>query len=343
MQPPEGPQLVVEVVRGLRSGAPFVESCHHGTVIGLGRDGDGALIVGVPDHPIFPRSAVKPLQAAAMLRAGLDGIFLSREIPGDLLAIVSSSHSGEPVHLARVLEILSVAGVSIDTLRCPADLPLGPAAAQAHLRSGGRAEPVLMNCSGKHAGMIACCVAAGWPIENYTDPDHPLQQVIRRTIEELAGEEIVATSVDGCGAPLFAFSLTGLARGLRAMVRAAPGSPEWRVINAMRAHPELIGGVGRSDTDLMRAVPGVVAKNGAEGVTVVATPEGHVVAVKIADGSGRPGIPVALAVLTRLGALPGPDAPGHLELDFAQLAVLGAPTVLGGGRPAGSLRVRLPV
>ncbi|KQC37062.1 asparaginase [Frankia sp. ACN1ag] len=342
MEPPEGPQVVAEVVRGLRSGAPFVESLHHGTVVGLGRDGAVALRVGAPERPVFPRSAAKPFQAAAMLRAGLDGVFLSRDIPSDLLAVVASSHSGEPAHLARVLEILSVAGFSADALRCPADLPLGTAAAEAHLRAGGRAEPVLMNCSGKHAGMIACCVAAGWPVANYTEPDHPLQQVIRRTVEDLAGEEIAGTAVDGCGAPLFAFSLTGLARGLRAMVQAAPGSPERRVVDAMRAHPELVGGVGRPDTDLMRAAPGVLAKNGAEGVTLVATLDGHTVAIKIADGGGRAGIPVALAALNRLGALPGMDTPGHLELDMAQLAVLGAPTVLGGGRPVGSLRVRLP-
>lgn len=333
--------MVAEVVRGLRGGEPFVESRHHGTVIGLHRDGAAGLVIGSPDLPVLPRSAVKPLQAVAMIRAGLDGVFLSREIPTDLLAIVASSHSGEAAHLARVLEILSVAGVSADALRCPADLPLSAEAAERHLRAGGRAEPVLMNCSGKHAGMIACCVAAGWPIEDYTDPDHPLQRVIRSTIEDLAGEEIAGTTVDGCGAPLFAITLTGLARALRAMALAPAGSPERRVITAMRAHPDLVAGTGRSDTDLMLAVPGLVVKNGAEGLTVAVTPEGHAVAVKISDGAGRAGVPVALAVLTRLGALPGPETPGQLGIDLARLAVIGAPTVLGGGFPVGSLRVRL--
>ncbi|SNQ46950.1 L-asparaginase [Frankia canadensis] len=325
-----GPKVVAEVVRGLRGGEPFVESVHRGTVVGLARDGSLALRIGAPEHPVLPRSAVKPLQAAAMLRAGLDGVFLSRDIPPDLLAMVASSHSGEAAHVARVLEILSVAGVPVDTLRCPADLPLSSAAAQAHLRSGGRPEPVLMNCSGKHAGMIACCVAAGWSIEDYTEPDHPLQQIIRRTIEELTGEQIAGTAVDGCGAPLFALSLTGLARGVRAMVQGAAGSAERRVVEAMRGHPELIGGAGCSDTELMRVAPGVVAKNGAEGVTVVATPDGHAVAIKIADGGERAGVPVALAALSRLGAAVGMESPGRPELDLARLAVLVAPPSTAG-------------
>ncbi|WP_248841073.1 asparaginase [Frankia sp. AgKG'84/4] len=338
---PEGPQVVAEVVRGLRGGEPFVESFHHGTVVGLARDGSVALRVGDPDQPMFPRSAVKPMQAVAMLRAGLDRVFLSRHIPTDLLAMVASSHSGAGPHLVRVLEILSVAGVSTDALQCPADLPLDAAAAQAHLRAGGSAEPILMNCSGKHAGMIACCVAAGWPIENYLAPDHPLQLAVRATIEDLTGVEIVGTTVDGCGAPLFALSLTGLARGLQAMVQAERGTARRRVVDAMRVHPELIGGPGLPDTDLMRAAPGVVAKNGAEGVTVVATADGHAVAVKIADGNGRAGIPVAIAALTRLGALPARDTPGRPETDLAQIAFLAAPVVLGGGQPVGSVRARL--
>ncbi|MCM3887119.1 asparaginase [Frankia sp. R82] len=342
MEPPVGPRVVAEIVRGLRGGEPFVESVHHGTVVGLARDGSVALRVGAPDEPMFPRSAVKPLQAVALLRAGLDGVFLSRNIPDDLLAIVASSHSAESRHLVRILEILSVAGVPVDALRCPPDLPLGVAAMQAHLRAGGGAEPILMNCSGKHAGMIACCVAAGWSIDDYTDPDHPLQQVVRETVTELIEEPIAGTTVDGCGAPLFALSLTGLARGLQAMVLAEPGSPQRRVVDAMRAHPGLIGGIASTDTDLMRAVPGLLVKNGAEGVTIAATASGHAVAVKIADGAGRAGVPVALAALGRLGALPAANTPGAPSIDLAQLAVLGAPTVLGGGRPIGSLRVRLP-
>ncbi|CAO5156439.1 L-asparaginase [Frankia sp. AiPs1] len=337
-----GPRVVAEVVRGLRSGEPFVESVHHGTVVGLARDGSVALRIGAPEEPMFPRSAVKPFQAVAMLRAGLDRVFLSRDIPADLLAVVASSHDGQSRHLVRVLEILSVAGVSTDALRCPPDLPLGAAALRAHLRSGGSAEPILMNCSGKHAGMIACCVAAGWSIDDYIDLEHPLQQIIRATVEELAAEPISGATVDGCGAPLFAISLTGLARGLQSMMLAEPGSPQRRVVDAMRAHPELVGGTGESDTELMRSVPGLLAKNGAEGVTLVATASGYTVAVKIADGAGRAGVPVALAALGRLGALPAVSAPGAPSLDLAQLAVLGAPTVLGGGRPVGSLRVRLP-
>src|SRR5207249_10532405 len=130
------------------------------------------------------------------------------------------------------------------------------------------------NCSGKHAGMLATCVVAGWPVASYLGPDHPLQQAIRGTIEQLAAEEVAAVGVDGCGAPLFALSLRGLARAFVALVLGDVGSAEHRVAGAMRSHPDVVGGPGRAVTRLMLGVPGLLAKDGAEGAFAAALPDG---------------------------------------------------------------------
>jgi L-asparaginase II len=177
--------------------------------------------------PFFPRSANKPLQAAAMLRCGLD-------LDGELLALAAASHSGEDFHVDGARKILSDAGLSEDDLRCPAAWPLDAATARQVIADGQGESRIRMNCSGKHAAMLATCVQNGWPTAGYLAPEHPLQQAIRRTVTELAGEPVAATGVDGCGAPLVALTLTGLARAFRALVLAAPGTPERRVADAMR-------------------------------------------------------------------------------------------------------------
>jgi L-asparaginase II len=160
---------------------------------------------------------------------------------------------------------------------------------------------IRMNCSGKHAAMLATCVSNGWPVQTYLAPDHPLQQAIRRTVEELAGEQVAATGVDGCGAPLFALTMTGLARAFRALVLAAPGTPERRVADAMRAHPEWSSGTSRDERRLMDAVPGLLVKAGAEGVNAFALADGRCGAIKIDDGSARARTPVTVAALRLLG------------------------------------------
>jgi L-asparaginase II len=179
-----------------------------------------------------------------------------------------------------------------------------------------------MNCSGKHAGMLATCVANGCPLDTYLDPKHPLQVAIADAVAELAGEPIAATGVDGCGAPVFAFSLTALARAFQRLVDAAPGTPERRVADEMRAHPELVAGTGADDTVLMDGVRGLIAKGGAEGVAAVAVPGMGAVALKIEDGAMRPRTPVLLSALRRLGVA----APMMIEL------------VMGGGEPVGEVR-----
>src|SRR6202044_1284807 len=184
----------------------------------IGADGAPQLTTGQGDAPIFPRSANKPMQAAGMLRCGLD-------LEGKLLALAAASHSGEDFHVAGVREILAGAGLTEDDLQCPRALPREEVFQQEYLREGGEPDRVHMNCSGKHAAMLATCVAAGWPTASYRDPAHPLQAEIRRTIDRLSGEPAAAVGVDGCGAPVFAISVAGLARAFRAMVMSEHGSP----------------------------------------------------------------------------------------------------------------------
>jgi L-asparaginase II len=181
-----------------------------------------------------------------------------------------------------------------------------------------------MNCSGKHAAMLATCIANDWPTETYMDPEHPLQQHIMATIEELAREPVAATGVDGCGAPAFALTLGGLARAFRALVLAEPGTPERQVADAMRKFPEWTSGTTRDENRLMADIPGLLLKGGAEGVDAFALPDGSAAALKIEDGAARARTPVTVAILAMLGAQPP--------------AELATKLITGGGNPVGVLR-----
>jgi len=275
---------------------------------------------------MFPRSSNKPMQALAMVNSGLD-------LEGELLALAAASHAGEDFHVTGAQKILAGAGLTEDALHCPPDLPGDEDAKNAVLLAGGEKRRLYMNCSGKHSAMLATCVAAGWDTATYTDPSHPLQLEIRRTIERLTGEHVtVPPSVDACSAPLFAISLTGLARAFGAMVLAEPGSPERKVADAMRANPKWTSGSTRPDRKLVEAVPGLLLKSGAEGVQAFALADGRAAAFKIDDGDGsrRARIPVTVAVLRALGV--DVDVPDELA----------SPPVYGGGRVVGEVRVSLP-
>jgi L-asparaginase II len=303
--------ILAEVVR-----SGFVESVHHGSVVVLDASGSALASAGIVDVPIFPRSSNKPLQAVGMLRAGL------RPRDEADLALISGSHYGEPFHVQRVREMLSAAGLAEDALRCPPSLPISESERDAVLRTGGGPSRILMNCSGKHAGMLATCAGNGWPLESYREAKHPLQVATADVVADLTGEPIAATGVDGCGAPVFAFSLTALARSFQRLVDAAPGTEERRVADQMRAYPKLVAGTGADDTVLMAGVPGLLAKGGAEGVHAVAMPGVGAIAFKIEDGAMRARMPVLRSALRRLG----------IESPVAE-----AP-VLGGGVPVGEVR-----
>jgi L-asparaginase II len=316
--------VLAEVVR-----SDFVESRHRGSVVLLDAAGQVALRAGDVDRQMFPRSANKPMQATGMLQCGLD-------LDGKLLALAASSHSGEPFHVAGVGEILARVGLTSDALQCPRALPLDEQTQHDFLRSGGVPDRVHMNCSGKHAAMLATCVQAGWPIETYRDPAHPLQAAIRETLADLSAEQIEASGVDGCGAPLFALSLAGVARAVRAMVLASPATAPRMVADAMRAHPDWTSGSRRPERGLMAAVPGLLVKAGAEGVEAFALADGRAGAYKIEDGAGRARGPVTVALLRALGVA------GEPGTDNVALTTIASVPVLGGDQPVGRIRATLP-
>ena len=314
--------MIAEVIR-----SGFVESRHRGSAVLLGADGHGVLFsMGEIAVPMFPRSSNKPMQAAAMRACGL-------ALEGELLALASASHSGEDFHITGVRKILAGAGLSEDALQCPPALPLDEAALWRFLREGGRPDRVHMNCSGKHAAMLATCVAAGWPTQTYRDPDHPLQREIKTALGRLAGEAPAATGTDGCGAPLFALSLTGLARAFGSLVLAAPGSAERAVADAVRAHPAWTSGTNRSERALHEAVPGLLIKSGAEGVQAFALADGRAGAVKIEDGTPRAIPAITVALLRILGADAGEGVDRDALDQIAEVPVLGGGQVVGGIRP----------
>ena len=305
---------VAHLIRG-----GVVEGIHYGSVVVLGTDGKVDFQLGDIEAAFYPRSALKPVQAVAMVRAGLP-------LDGELLSLTAASHSGEERHLAGTRRILELAGLTEDHLRNVPDMPYDPVVRDAWVRERRLPYRLAPNCSGKHAAMLYTCVLNDWPLEGYLDPAHPLQQAIAEIVEDLTGQRIARVTVDGCGAPLFSVSLHGLARAAARVTTAAPGTPEARVADAMRSHAEMASGSGRDVAALMRAVPGLLAKDGFEGVEVAALPDGRAVAVKIADGANRARIPVAAAALARAG------------VDPAALAEFRGEALLGGGQPVGCVR-----
>ena len=297
-----------------RSGA--IECEHHGHVAVVGPTGDLQYSAGDPQLITYPRSANKLFQAAAMRSCGL-------RLPTHLLAFAASSHSGEERHQQATREILAMAGRSADDLQNTPDLPYGIDVAERYLRAGGERTRLAQNCSGKHAAMLLTCVINSWPLDRYLEPNHPLQSAIATMIATETGEPIDHVGVDGCGAPAHACSLSGLAR---AYGRSRVGAPTADVADAMLAFPEMVGGETRDVTQLMRALPGVLVKDGADGIMAAALPDGTGIAVKIADGAPRPRVAVLLRVLEMLGLDVG-SARDHVPLP-----------VLGWGRPVGEIR-----
>ena len=297
----------------------LVESVHLGHLAARDAAGEPALRLGDPDAVIFPRSALKPVQAVAMVRAGLD-------LDAELLALAAASHSGEEAHLDGVRRILAHAGLDETALDNTPDVPLGESGAAAFRAAGRPPSPIAQNCSGKHAAMLATCVAQGWPTGGYRDPEHPLQDHVLATVTDLTGNEPAHVAVDGCGAPLFSTTTAGLARAFARIATAEPGTAEGRVAAAIREHPWWLGGTGRPVTRFVERVQGLIAKDGAEGVFAAALPDGRALAVKVLDGSARPLPPVVAAVLDALGA--------PVDGDVGRVDVLGHGVPVGRVEPA---------
>lgn len=300
-----------------------MESVHRALAVEVGPDGAVTRAYGAVDAPHFPRSSNKPMQALGMVRSGLD-------LPPDLLALTCASHSGEEFHLEGVRRILAGAGRTEADLQNTPDLPHDETARQEWLRAGGSATSIAQNCSGKHAGMLATCVAQGWDTATYRDPKHPLQQAISATLSDITGERIEAVAVDGCGAPVMAISVAGLARAFGRIASAADGTPEGAVRDAIRMHPEMLGGTRRDVTALIRGVDGLIAKDGAEAVYAVGLADGRGFAVKVADGGQRARTPVMAALLRAAG------------VEDEVLQQLEDVPVLGHGEPVGRVVAQLP-
>jgi L-asparaginase II len=272
-----------------RSGV--VESVHTGHLVILNSDGSVHLSKGDPTQLTYPRSTIKSIQTSAMIRSGL-------KLEPRLLALVSASHSGAEIHQKGALEILASVGLGEKDLQNAKDKPLG----ETERRAWGSQEPtrLAMNCSGKHAGMLATCVAAGWSTADYLNPAHPLQVAIKKELENLAGEEVSLTSADGCGAPLFLISLMGLARAMR-VITISTDPIHQSVVQACRDFPEMVAGEKRLTTRLMREVPGLFMKEGAEGVEVATLADGRTIVFKVSDGSLRPFETLMVAALAEFG------------------------------------------
>lgn len=299
--------LTVEVIR-----SGLVESVHRVDVAVCDAGGQLRRWAGDPAVVAFLRSSAKPVQAAVCLEAGWQ--------PAEEyhLALACGSHSGEALHVDATRSILAAAGLGEDALRCPPSRPFVHAAVDP--------APVYHNCSGKHAAMAATCRARGWPVDDYPQPGHPLQALIAERVAGLAGIEPRVRGVDGCGVPTFAYSLIEAAALFARLPGAAP-----RPVAAMRAHPFFVAGTDRLCTVLMESLPGVVLKIGAEGIACAALPDAGIgIALKARDGMQRGRDVAATAVLEMLGVLEEP-IPQALA-PFARAAVL------GGGRPAGSVR-----
>ena len=293
----------------VRSG--LVESTHSGHLMLITADGSDLLALGDVEAEIYPRSAIKSLQAAAMVRAGLN-------LNDEQLALVCASHGGTNHHQKVALEILQSVGLSESELQNTPDAPLDR---EARIKWGDKpATSLAANCSGKHSGMLATCVVNGWDIKTYRDADHPLQLAIAREMAELIGKSIDRVSIDGCGAPLFSMSTRSLAVAARKM-RIDSDPIFARVISACLKHPEMILAEGAFDTRMMKAVPGLFVKGGAESVMLASLADGSAIAWKISDGSNRANGPLMRAALAKFGI--------NIEGE--------AIDVLGGGKVVGSL------
>ncbi|WP_462419042.1 asparaginase [Kytococcus sp. Marseille-QA3725] len=306
--------VVAHVVRG-----GLVESVHHGLAVVTSATGEVEIAVGDVGAAMFPRSSNKPMQAVGMLRSGA-------RLEGRHLALACASHSGEGFHRRAVLEMLEAAGLDESFLQNTPSLPLDEDARAEYTTAGHGPSSLAQNCSGKHAGMLAACTAAGWDTQTYLDPQHPLQRTIREAVEELSGDAVEHVAVDGCGAPVMSISLAGLARSF-GRVAAAQEGPEGAVAGAMRENPQYVGGTRREVTRLMRSVPGSVAKDGAEAVLAMGLPDGRGLAVKTTDGAERVNHAVVVELLRRVGITSEP------------LDRLGTVPILGHGREVGSVLV----
>lgn len=327
-----GNPVLVEVTRGT-----VVESRHRGSIAVVDGRGRIAHQVGDVAAAVYPRSAIKPLQALILVESGAADRF---GLGDKELALACASHRGETVHTEAVAAWLDRVGLSPSDLECGAHLPYDPRTMEALLRANGQASTLHNNCSGKHSGFLTATLHLGLPIKGYIQPEHPLQQKLYRLIEEMGGESLAATGrgTDGCGIPVFGVPLRALARAFARLDDHADLSPEraraaTRILAAMAAQPVMVSGHGNFVTRVMEvAGDSIRIKSGAEGVyCAVLVGRGLGVAVKIDDGAGRAAEVAMAAALRRLGAFT-PDQERVLA-DFLEVPIRNV-----AGRHVGTIR-----
>jgi L-asparaginase II len=292
----------VEVWRGGR-----VESRHRVAVCVVDAAGTLRAALGDVDRPIYPRSAIKPFQAVPLVETGAADRLGFSEAE---LALACASHSGRPEHTERVAALLQRLGLSEADLGCGPHEPIDREAACALCRAGTPPGRLHNNCSGKHAGMLALARDLGAPTAGYLEPRHAVQRHVLASVGAFCGVDAQdRPGIDGCSAPAPAMPLHALARGAARLADPDALGPArrdavLRILRAMRAHPELVAGPCRADHDVMRAVPEVITKTGAEGVFLLAVPQKRLgVAIKALDGADRAAETALLAVLDALGLL----------------------------------------
>ncbi|TCN30021.1 asparaginase [Kribbella orskensis] len=315
-----GMDRVVELATVVRSG--FMESRHFGVALAVDPGGEVVFAAGDVEAVLLPRSTAKPLQAVGCIVAGA-------ELSDEDTAIAAGSHTGEDRHVALVDGMLKAAGLDREALWCPPDRAQDEPTLFRLIAEGIGPEKVRMNCSGKHAAMLKAMVAHGDDPKDYLDPQSPVQRVIAAEIERLTESSTGIVTVDGCGAPLLGMPLRGLALAFSHLATADAGTADNRVAEAMRRYPELVGGKGHQNSEVMRLLPGVIAKGGAEGVIGMATPDGHAVAVKVIDGNPRATTALGLTLLEKCG------------YDVSAADELRALPVLGGGKPVGHITLTI--
>ncbi|TPM37513.1 asparaginase [Mesorhizobium sp. B2-3-4] len=293
--------VLIEVLRGA-----IVESAHRGAVAVFDADGKPVLEIGDTSRPVFPRSAVKAIQALPLVETGAADAygFGNRE-----LALACASHSGEPAHVELARSMLARAGLDGSALECGTHWPSDHDAEIALARTGGSPNALHNNCSGKHSGFLCTCVHSGIEHRGYVKAGHALQEMVRDAMQSVTGAVHGADerATDGCSIPTYAVPLKSFALGFARMVTTNGFGPERakaakRLLSACMAEPFFVAGTGRADLLLMQAAPGrIFAKGGAEGVHCAAIPElGLGIAVKCDDGAGRAGDAIAAAVLAKL-------------------------------------------
>lgn len=312
--------VLVEVTRGA-----VVESTHRGAVSVFDADGKTVWEIGDTERPVFPRSAVKAIQALPLVESGAADAygFGNRE-----LALACASHSGEPVHVELATAMLAKAGLDRNALECGAHWPSSHDATIALARAGGVPNALHNNCSGKHSGFLCTCVHSGIAYGGYVKAGRALQEMVRDAMQSVTGaaHDVDHCGTDGCSIPTYAVPLKSFARGFARMATGRGFSPERakaakRLLSACMAEPSLVAGTGKADVALMQAAPGsIFVKTGAEGVYCAALPElGLGIALKCDDGADRAAEVTIAAVLAKL--LHGDEALA------AKLTKLAYPTV----------------